>query len=50
MKLTIKPKGKAKRKLKKSGKAAVKAEVTFTPDGGDAAAKAKRVKLKKIRR
>jgi sugar lactone lactonase YvrE len=34
-KLAIKPRGKAKKKLNAKGKAKVKAEVTYTPTGGD---------------
>ena len=45
--LTIKPRGKAKQKLKKGGRAKVKAKVTFTPDGGTAATQSKKVKLVK---
>jgi len=43
--LLVKPKGKARRKLGDNGKAKVKAEVTYTPDGGDPNTKSKRVKL-----
>ena len=43
--LTIKPRGKAKQKLKQGGKAKVKAKVTFTPDGGTADTKGKKIKL-----
>jgi hypothetical protein len=50
VKLAIKPKGQAKKKLKKIGRAAVKAEVTYAPDGGDAGEKTKTVKLKRTRR
>ena len=45
--LTIKPRGKAKQKLKKGGKAKVKAKVTFTPDGGTSDTKSKKIKLVK---
>ncbi|MGH2988387.1 MAG: hypothetical protein ACRDMA_00775 [Solirubrobacterales bacterium] len=45
--LRIKPKGKAKRKLKGGGRAKVKAEVTFTPDGGEPSTQSKSVKLVK---
>ena len=48
-KLRIKPKGKAKRKLDDGGKTKVKAEVTFTPDGGTPSTRTKRVKLVKRR-
>ena len=46
-KLPIKPKGKAKKKLNRTGKAKVKAKVTYTPDGGEPNTKKKRLKLKK---
>jgi DNA-binding beta-propeller fold protein YncE len=46
-KLVIKAKGKAKRKLKKSGHAKVKATITFTPAGGAAGSQVKKIKLKK---
>jgi len=49
VKLPIKPKGKSKKKLNKRGKANVKAEVTYTPDGGAASTQATSVKLKKRR-
>jgi hypothetical protein len=49
VKLPIKPKGKAKRKLKGGGRAKVRAEVTFTPDGGEPNTQSKRVKLVKRR-
>ena len=45
--LLIKSKGKAKKKLNKKGKAKVKAEVTFTPDGGEPNTQSKKIKLKK---
>ena len=32
--LPIKPRGRAKKKLAQKGKAKVKVEVTYTPDGG----------------
>jgi DNA-binding beta-propeller fold protein YncE len=47
--LPIKPKGKAKKKLNRKGRAKVKANVTFTPDGGDPNTKSKRIRLKKRR-
>jgi streptogramin lyase len=47
--LLVKAKGKAKRRLNKKGKAKVKAEVTYTPDGGDPSTESKKVKLKKRR-
>jgi NHL repeat len=46
-KLAIKPKGKARKKLNKKGKAKVKAEVTYTPDGGESNTKSRKIKLKK---
>jgi hypothetical protein len=48
-KLALKPKGKARKKLLKKGKAKVKAAVTYTPDGGDALTRSKKVKLKRKR-
>jgi YVTN family beta-propeller protein len=45
VKLKIIPKGKAKKQLKKSGKAKVKVKVTYTPTGGIANAKTKKLKL-----
>jgi len=44
-KLTVKPKGKARKRLNKKGKAKVKAEVTYTPEGGEPNTQTKRVKL-----
>ena len=41
----IKAKGKAKKKLRKRGKAKVSAEVTFTPTGGTANTIKKKLKL-----
>ena len=49
VRLPIKPKGKAKRKLNDRGKAKVKAAVTFTPDGGEPNIQSKRVRLVKRR-
>jgi glucose/arabinose dehydrogenase len=46
-KLSIKPKGKAKKRLNHSGKTKVKAEVTFAPDGSEPNLKRKRIKLLK---
>jgi hypothetical protein len=45
VKLLVKAKGKAKHKLNKTGKAKVKARVTFAPTGGVPATQTKRVKL-----
>jgi hypothetical protein len=47
VKLAIKPKGKAKKKLNKKGKARVRAEVTLTPDGGEPNTEDKKIKLVK---
>ena len=46
-KLTVKPRGKAKKRLNKRGKATVKAKVTYTPDGGTSDTKSKSIKLVK---
>ena len=46
-KLTVKPKGKSKRKLFALGKLKVKAVVTFKPTSGDAVHDTKKIKLKK---
>jgi lysophospholipase L1-like esterase len=43
--LAIKPKGKARKRLNKKGKAKVRAEVTYTPDGGEPNTQSKRIKL-----
>jgi streptogramin lyase len=45
VKLKVKPKGKADRKLEEDGKAKVGLEVTYTPTGGDPNTKAKKLKL-----
>ncbi|HSJ17720.1 MAG TPA: hypothetical protein VK920_06475 [Solirubrobacterales bacterium] len=47
VKLKVRPKGKTKKRLAETGKAKVKTNVTFTPDGGDPNTKSKRVKLKR---
>lgn len=47
VRLKVKPKGKAKEKLADGGKAKVEAEVTYTPDGGDANTRSRKVKLAK---
>jgi hypothetical protein len=47
VKLKIKAKGKKKAKLNETGKVKVKAKVTFTPTGGTANSKARRIRLKK---
>src|SRR5918995_405774 len=46
VKLPVKPRRKTRRKLRKSGKARVKANVTYTPTGGDPNTKSKRLKLR----
>lgn len=46
VKLAVKPKGGSKQKLADTGEAKVKANVTFTPDGGDPNTKTKKIKLK----
>jgi hypothetical protein len=46
-KLTIKPRGKAKKRLNKRGKAKVKVRVTYTPEGGTVRTKSKKIKLVK---
>jgi hypothetical protein len=45
VKLAVKAKGKAKKKLSRSDTAKVKLEVTFTPTGGDPSTQAKAVEL-----
>jgi len=45
VKVLIKAKGKARRKLNGTGKLKVRAVVTFTPNGGAPNTKAKRIKL-----
>ncbi len=45
--VTIKPRGKAKKRLAKRGKLTLKATITFTPTGGSANSETKRVKLLK---
>ena len=47
VKLAVKSRGKAKRKLNRRGKAKVRAEVTYTPDGGQPNTDSKKVKLVK---
>jgi hypothetical protein len=46
-KLAIKPKGKARKKLNKNGKAKVKAEVTYMPEGSEPKTESKMVTLRK---
>jgi hypothetical protein len=50
VKLTIKSKGTAKKKLNKTGKVKVKPKITFTPTGGSAASQSLNVTLKKTTR
>jgi hypothetical protein len=45
--LLVKPKGKARKRLNAKGNAKVKAEVTYTPDGGEPNTESKRIKLVK---
>ena len=46
LKLQIKPRGKAKRKLQRTGKTTVRPKVTFSPAGGEPNTESKRVKLR----
>jgi hypothetical protein len=50
VKLRVKAKGKTKTKLNRTGKAKVMVKVTYTPTGGEANSKAKRIKLVKRKR
>ncbi len=45
--LPVRPRGKARKKLEEKGKAKVKAEVSFNPDGAGPNTRSKRIKLKK---
>jgi len=45
LKLTIEAEGRAKKRLKKMGRAKVKAKVTYTPDGGTSKTKSKKITL-----
>ena len=47
VKLKVRARGNAKRKLADQGAVKVKAQVTFAPDGGDPSTKSKRLKLKR---
>jgi subtilisin-like proprotein convertase family protein len=47
VKLKVKAKGKAAKTLNSSGKATVKAKITFTPNGGTSSVTTKKIKLKK---
>jgi Domain of unknown function (DUF1929) len=47
-KLLVQPKGKAEEKLNDKGKARVKVEVTFAPDGGTPNTKGRKIKLVKL--
>jgi DNA-binding beta-propeller fold protein YncE len=49
LQLTVKARGNAKRKLARTAAAKVTARVTFLPDGGEAATRSKRLKLKLAR-
>jgi hypothetical protein len=49
VKLTVKPKGRAKRSLKRKGKVAVKVTITFTPTGGTATSQNRSILLKRKR-
>lgn len=48
--LTVKPKGKTRKKLNSTGKATVNVKITFTPTGGTPNAVTKKIKLKKTLR
>ena len=50
VKLAVRPKGKAKRKLARAGKLTVKVAVTYRPSGGDPARKTKQISLRRSRR
>ena len=47
VKLQIEPKGQAKEKLDKKGKATVKAKVTYTPEGGAPYTESRKINLVK---
>jgi len=47
VKLTIRAKGKAARKLKRTGRSRVRASVTFTPTGGSSRTRSRSIKLVK---
>jgi hypothetical protein len=47
VKLRIKPRGKATAKLNRTGRATVKAKVTFTPSGGAPSSQSKKIRLQK---
>ena len=49
VKLAIRPKGKAKRKLARAGKLTVNVAVTYRPSGGDPATKTKKIRLRRSR-
>ena len=49
VKLLVKSKGKKKRQLSRTGKVKVVAKVTYTPTGGAANTKTRRIKLVKRR-
>jgi hypothetical protein len=50
VKLPVKPRRRAKKKLNEKGRVKVRAEVTFTPDGGEPNTESKRLKLNKAKR
>ena len=47
--LSVKPRGKAKKKLRKKGKVTVNAKVTFTPTGDSPGTESTKIKLVKRR-
>jgi hypothetical protein len=49
VKLTIRAKGKQKRKLNDTGKVTVKPRITYTPTGGDPSTQSRKLKLRKKR-
>lgn len=49
VKLTIRAKGKKKRKLSKTGMVTVKPRITYTPTGGDPSTQSRKLRLKKKR-
>ena len=50
VRLTVRPTGKAKRKLARTGKLTVKVAVTYRPSGGSPATKTKKIRLRRARR
>jgi hypothetical protein len=49
VKLAVRPKGKAKRRLARAGKLTVKVAVTYRPSGGSPATKTKKISLRRSR-